>query len=248
MSALDLILIGGGAALALAAVVAAAFAWRGESSLLMMHDTPTLSVAEVFERHRWAVHGAQKFGEPVEVVGTIECDSPLQAPYSDKLCVAYDYTVNEESERHVGRHGLSRGREIETHSLDLEDRRVPRFYIHDATGRLAVDTAGADLDMVETVARFSRYTGDGGSEREIWREERALLLGHRVYVLGYLADDGGQPVLRRHPRSAGRRFLVSHRDEGAFAAAVRRRSYGLYLAGGLGLGAAAALLIAAYVF
>lgn len=247
MSHLDLILIGGGAALALAALVAAALAWRGESSLIAMHDTPTLSVAEVVERHRWAVHGAQPFGAAVEVVGSVECDSPLQAPYSDRLCVAYDYAVSEESERLVGRTALSRGREVETSSLDLHDRRVPRFYVHDATGRLAVDTAGAELDMLETVARYSRYTGEGGSEREIWREERALLLGQRVYVLGYVADDSGEPVLRRHPSDAGRRFLVSHRDEEALAAAVRRRSYSLYLAGGLGLGAAAALVAAAFV-
>jgi hypothetical protein len=246
MISLDLILIGAAIVLGLAAVAAAGLAWRGESSLLAMGDTPTVSVAEAVARHRRALQGGPPLGEPVEVVGTIECDAPLQAPYSEQLCVAYDYVVSEEHERRVGRRGLYRGREVESHSLDVDERRAPRFYVHDATGRIAVDPEGAQIDMLETVARYSKFTGDGGSEREIWREEHALLLGYRVYVLGYLADDGGQPVLRRHP--AGRRFLISHRDERAFAAAVRRRAYALYLAGGLGLGAAVGLAIAAYVF
>lgn len=247
MTTLDIALIGGGCALVLVAILTTLFAWRGESNLIAMRDAPTLSVAEVAERHRWATHGVQPFGAAVEVVGTIECDAPLQAPYSEKLCVAYDYVVNEESERHIGRRGMRRGREIEHHSTDLQDQRVPRFYIHDATGRLAVDTAGARLDLLETVARYEEFAGLHGSEREIWREERALLLGHRAYVLGYVADDGGQPVLRGHPRDAARRVLVSYRDERSFAAAVRGRAYALYLAGGLSLGGAAALLAAAYL-
>lgn len=242
MIPLDIALIGGGLALIVIAVLATAFAWRGESSLLAMRDAPTLSVAEVAEQHRRAQHGAA-----VEVVGTVECDSPLQAPYSEQLCVAYDYVVTEESERHIARRGLRPPREIEHHSTDLQDRRVPRFYVHDASGRIAVDTAGAQFDLLETVMRYEEFVGLRGSEREIWREERALLLGHRVYVLGYIADDGGRPVLRCHPSNPARRLLVSHRDEQTFTAAVRRRAYGLYLAGGLSLGGAVALLVAAYL-
>lgn len=244
MVPLDLILVVAGAILGLAALVAAALAWRGESSLLAMHDTPTLSVAEVVARHRRALLGETPLGEPIEVVGTIECEHPLVAPYSEQLCVAYDYVVSEEHERHVGRRGLYRGREVETFGVSLNARHVPRFYVHDASGRIAVEPEGAKIDMLETVARYSRFTGDHGSEREIWREEKALLLGYRVFVLGYLADDGGQPVLRSHPQGQGR-FLVSHRDERSFAGAVRRRAYALYLAGGLGLGAAAILIVAA---
>lgn len=247
MTPLDIALVGGGCLLLIMALLATAFAWRGESNLIAMRDAPTLSVADVHERHRWATHGVQPFGAAVEVVGTIECDSPLQAPYSEKLCVAYDYVVSEESERRIAGRGLRPAREVEHHSTGLDDRRVPRFYVHDATGRIAVDTHGARLDLLETVARYEEYAGLHGSEREVWREERALLLGHRAYVLGYVADDGGQPVLRGHPRDAGRPVLVSHRDERAFASSMRRRAYGLYLAGGLGLGGALALLVAAYL-
>lgn len=245
MPNLDLILLVGGGVLALVAVLSTVFAWRGESGLLAMHDTPTLSVAELAERQRWVAHGLQPRGIAVEVVGTIECDSPLQAPYSERLCVAYDYLVNEESERRVGGFGRYPGREVELETVDLHGRRVPRFYVRDATGRVAVDTAGATLDLLETVARYEAYTGDRGSEREIWREERALPLGNRVYVLGYLGAEGDTPVIGRHPADPGRRFVISYRDERALAVAVRRRAYSLYLAGGLSFGGAMALVAAA---
>jgi hypothetical protein len=248
MMPLDIALFAGAAAVFLAAVVAAVVAWRGEGSLLAMGDAPTLSIAEAIERQRRIRSGALPFGDAVEVVGSVECDTPLRAPYSEQLCLAYDYNVSEEHEQRVGgRRGLSRGRELETHAFDAQGRRVPRFYVRDTTGRIAVETAGATLDMLETVARYEEYTGLGGREREIWREERALPLDRPVYVLGYLGDLGGEPALMRHPLHKGRRFIISYRDERALGAATRRRAYGLYLASGLGLGASAALIALALI-
>lgn len=229
MSTLAIALVAWGCLLALIAVAAAAFAWRIESSLLAMRETPTLSVAVIAERYRWAVHGAAAFGQPVEIVGTIECDAPIQAPYSETLCVAYDYAVSEESEQIIGRPGSRRAREFEFGGHDVQRRHVPRFFVRDASGRVAVDPEGARLDLVETVARFESYSGLGGSEREIWREERALPLGNRVFVLGYLGNDGGSPIIGRHPTDAARRFIISHRDERALSSQVRTRAYALYL-------------------
>lgn len=83
-----------------------------------------------------------------------------------------------------------------------------------------------------------------GSEREIWREERALPVGHHVYVLGYLRDEGGAPLIGADPRGRGR-FLISYRDERGLAGSLRRRAYTLYLAGGLSAGAAVCLLFLA---
>lgn len=247
MTPLDIALIAGAAALFIAAVVAAAVAWHGEGSLLAMRDAPTLSVAEAIERQRRIRSGALPFGDPVEVVGTVECDTPLRAPYSEQLCVAYDYSVSEEHEQRIGRRGWGRGREIETHAFGTQGQRVPHFYVSDATGRIAVETAGATLDMLETVARYEEYTGLGGREREIWREERAIPLGRTVYVLGYLGNLNGEPALMRHPVHKDRRFIISYRDERALIGATRRRAYGLYLASGLGLGASIALLAFAFL-
>jgi hypothetical protein len=178
------------------------------------------------------------------VVGTVECDTVLQAPYTGTRCVAYDCQMTEERETHVGggRHG--RRREIETHGYDSHDSRVPRFYVRDASGVVAVDTSGAALDLKETLARYEEYTGMGGSEREIWREERALPVGHQVYVLGYLGDEGGAPLIGPDPRRRGR-FLISYRDERGLARSLRRRAYTLYLAGGLSAGAAVSMLFVA---
>ncbi|MBX0326279.1 E3 ubiquitin ligase family protein [Oscillochloris sp. ZM17-4] len=237
-------------ALALAGIVAAAFAWRGEGSILAMRETETMSVAEVAARHR-----AGRLGQLVEVVGTIECDSPLRAPYSEALCVAYDYSVTEDKERlgYGGPLGANRqhsmihqrGQRNVGHTFDLHDSRVPRFYVRDASGRMAVDTAGARIDLLETVARFESYTGaELNVERQIWREERALPLGNRVYILACLADDGGEPVLMRHPVDRARRFIISHRDERTLLRSTRLRTYGLYLFSGLSIGGA--LLLAAF--
>ncbi|MEI7769656.1 MAG: GIDE domain-containing protein [Chloroflexales bacterium] len=237
--------------LAIAGLIAAIVAWRGEGSMIAIRETATLSVAEVF-----ALHRAGRLGHAVEVMGTIECAAPLQAPYSEALCVAYSYTVSEDkgrlgysygySPRH--QHGLAsrRGQQNIGHSLDHQGAQVPRFYVRDSTGRIAVDTAGAQIDMPETVARYESYTGgiELNVERQIWREEHAMPMGNRAYILAYLANDHGEPVLMRHPVDHRRRFIISHRDERALLAHTRRRAYGLYLFSGISIGAA--LIIAAF--
>jgi hypothetical protein len=236
--------------LAIVGIIAAAVAWRGEGSMIAISETATLSVAEVVAQHR-----SGQLGHAVEVMGTIECDAPLQAPYSEALCVAYRYTVSEDKERLGYGYGADhqhslvsrRGQHNVGHSLDHQGSAVPRFYVRDSSGRIAVDPDGAYLDMPETVARYESYTGtELNVERQIWREERALPLGNRAYILAYLANDHGEPVLMRHPIDSGRRFIISHRDERALLADTRWRAYGLYLFSGISIGAA--LIIAAFAF
>lgn len=248
MSTLDLVLIAGGCILALTALLIAAIAWRGETNVIAMSAAPTLSIAEVAERHRRASYGAAPFGVPIEVVGTIECDQPLQAPYSETLCVAFDYSVNEENERRVRRPGSQRTHEVEFGGRDAYDRRAPRFFVRDATGLVKVDPAGAQIEMVETVARYEKYSGLGGSEREVWREERALPLGNRVYVLGYLTTDQGAPVISRHPTEKGRPFIISHRGEADLMTRTAGASYGLYIGALLSIAGAVACFLSAYLF
>ena len=236
------------ALLASVGIIAAIIAWRSESSMLAIRETETLSVAEVV-----ALHRAGRFGHAVEVMGTIECDTtPLQAPYSEILCVAYRYTVSEDKER-IGGYGAhhqpgfvnQRGEQNISHNLDYQGSHVPRFYVRDSTGRIAVDPAGASLDMPETMARYESYTGaELNVERQIWREEHALPMGYRAYILAYVANDHGEPVLMRHPIDNSRRFIISHRDERALIAHTRWRAYGLYLLSGMCI--ATALLLAAF--
>jgi hypothetical protein len=236
--------------LAIAGLIAAIVAWRGEGSMIVISETETSSVAEAIAQHR-----VGRLGQAVEVVGTIECDTPLQAPYSEALCVAYSYVVSEDKERlgYGARYGVNhqhslvsrRGQHTIGHSLDHQGSHVPRFYVRDSTGRIAVDPADAFIDMPETVARYESYTGaELNVERQIWREEHALPMGNRAYVLGYLANDHGEPVLMRHPVDSGRHFIISHRDEQALLAHTRWRTYGLYLFSGVAIGAA--LIMAAF--
>ncbi|NTW97653.1 MAG: hypothetical protein HGB28_03800 [Oscillochloris sp.] len=244
--------------LILCGLVAALFAWRGESSLIAMRETETVSIAEVIARHR-----VGRLGQLVEVVGTSECDAPLRAPYSETTCLAYDYVVSNEKEQNNYRpprrphdylswgsnnHGSylsDRERYSVSRDIDMHDQRVPRFYVRDASGRIAVDTAGAEMDLLETAARFESYTsGDMNVERHIWREEHALPLGNRVYILATLADEAGEPVLMRHPVDRSRRFIISHRDERTFLNRTRLRTYGLYLFSGVAIGAG--LIVAAF--
>jgi hypothetical protein len=234
-----------GALLLLIAIGAAVVAWRRESGLVAMDSTPTLSVAELSERHHHAASGRAAMGQPVEVVGTIECDAPLAAPYSETICVAYRYTVSEANEQRVIR---PNGHSARTHAFAGQDdqyRHVARFYVRDASGRIPIDPDGAAIEMIETLARYEAYSGLAGSERQVWREERALPLGYRVYVLGYLLSDQGEPLLGRHPVERGRRFLISHRDEASLIARVRTQAYALYAGAILAAAGAVAAWIAA---
>ena len=247
MNTSTLIFITVGSLLALSAVGAAVFAWRLESSLLMMRDAPTLSIAALNEHHQRGMHGAAVFGQPVAVVGTIECATPLQAPYSETPCVAYAFAVTEESEQLSGRPGMQQTHEFAFGGHDAQQQQVARFYVHDASGRIAVDPAGATLDLVETVARYEAYTGLLGNKREVWREERVLPLGNRVFVLGYLGNDAGAPIIGRHPTDAAQRFIISHRDERTLGTGVRRRAYAYYFGAVLGAAGAVAAFAAALV-
>ncbi|EFO80189.1 hypothetical protein OSCT_1949 [Oscillochloris trichoides DG-6] len=230
--------------LALAGIITAIIAWRGESHIIAMRETETLYIAQVIEQHRQG-----RLGQTVEVVGTSECDVPLRAPYSSELCLAFEYTVNEEHERtervrslaptHRFDLGHAAGREISSHHLNIHAERVPRFYVHDASGRIAVETQGAKIDLIEGMARFESYTGTlNDVEREIWREEYNLPVGNRVYVLATLGDVNGEPVLMRHPVDPKRSFLISHRDEQSYIKHTSIRTYGLYILSGVLISAA----------
>ncbi len=225
---------------ALAGIIAAFFAWRNEGHIIAMRETETLSIAQVIAQHHM-----RRMGQTVEVIGPSECEKPLQAPYTLEQCLAFEYIVNEEHERDIGhrRHhsgiGHHHRQEIEHKNLNIHSDRVPRFYVRDASGRIAVETKGAKIDMIESMARFESYTGAVNDvEREIWREERNLPVGNRVYVLGTLGDIDGEPAIMRHPIDTQRSFLISYRDEQSYIKHTSIRTYGLYILSGVLISAA----------
>lgn len=234
-----------GFVLLLTAIIAIAVAWRREGRVLAMRDAPTLSAAELLDRHRTGMSGFSQLGEAVEVVGTIECEHPIAAPFSETVCVAYHYRVNESNDQLIPQVGGGNRREFAFSGLDDHERHVPRFYVRDGSGRIAIDPKGATFDLIETVARYEAYSGLAGSERQIWREEYVLPLGNRVYVLGYLLNDQEEATIGRHPLDQKRHFLISHRDEDALSGHVRTQAYMLYGGALLALGGAVAAWIVA---
>lgn len=243
MMTIEIGLMAGGAALLIAAIVCAVLAWRHEGSLLAISETSSSTAAEILGLHRQALSGMGHFGRPVEISGVIECESSLISPRTSTPCVAFDYTTAQDYERGYRARGFGGAHQRRRYEIDYEGvghdgRRVERFWVRDSSGRVLIDPAGAELDLKETDARYEIYTDGLGGEREAWHRERCLPVGHPVYVLGYLTNHNGEPLIARHPVDRGKRFLISHRDERSLLGQTRAGAYGLYLAGGLsgGLG------------
>jgi hypothetical protein len=82
----------------------------------------------------------------------------------------------------------------------------------------------------------------GDSERRTRREEKALPLGQQVYVLGYLGERAGEPIIQCHPSAPAKKFLISYRDEQALTRSNRLRAGLFYFLGGIS-GSAGVLMV-----
>jgi hypothetical protein len=232
MTNIDLIFIGAGAISLLVGIICAFVAARSEDRLAAIEDTPTSSAADVEAICRR--NGA--YGQACEVAGTIECDYSLSGPLTGEPCAAYSYMQAWEEwgpaqmwERRHSNDGMVR----RNGGTDFDDRRVPTFWVRDASGRIMVDPINAELDLQEIDQRYDVTTSSfGGAERRVRHVERALPLG-QVYVLGYLAERAGQPVIQRHPSDPAKKFLISYRSEQKLVGTHRLRSYGYYFAAGI---------------
>jgi len=239
----NLILLILGAVLLLTATYCVIAALRGEDRLVAILDTPTSSALDIHAIHR--NNGA--YGQACEVTGVIECDAALSAPLSGQACVAYSHTLTWEE---WGKPGLFDKRSgtsdlvYRTGGTEFDDRRAPTFWVRDASGRVLVDPINAELDLQEIDSRYEVVTsGYGDSERRTRREEKGLPLGQPVYVLGYLGERQGQPVIQRHTGDTSKKFLISYRSEQALTRANRLRATVFYFVAGIS-GSAGMLLIA----
>jgi hypothetical protein len=233
MTSFDLVLLCAGGVLLLGAVICLLVATRGEGKLLAIQDAPTTSAQDILAIHRR--NGA--YGQACEVSGVIECDASLSAPLSGQACVAYSHTLMWEEWGKPTMYGRQSGMgELVYRSggTEFDDRRASTFWVRDASGRVLVDPINAELDLQEIDQRYEVVTSSfGGSERRTRREERGLLLGRQVYVLGYLGERQGQPVLQRHPSDASRKFLISYRSEQELSRANRAQAAIYYFAAGI---------------
>lgn len=201
--------------------------------------------------------GPGSFTKIAELKGTIASEAPLKAEMSGSACVWYRSTVTREYEESYTerdsdgktRSGTRRGSE----TVSSNERRIS-FMVRDETGSVEVDPEGASLDGVQVLSRFEQ--GDvgpaiaiggfrlslgalTGGRRTIGYklEERALLLGTRIYVLGEARDDGGRLRVSK-PAAKGGRFIISSKSEEQLLASAKTGSRtlnilsALFLAGG----------------
>jgi len=232
MTNTDLLWICAGAVFLVAGLVCAFVAARSEARLAAIQDTATSTVRDVAAAFR--ANGA--YAQACEIVGTIECDYSLSGPLTGQACIAYSYMQAWEEWGQASmwdRRRSTGGMVRRNGGTEFDDRRVPTFWVRDDTGRILVDPINAELDLKEIDRRYEVTTSSfGGTERRVQHVEHALPLG-QVYVLGYLGERQGQPVIQRHPSDRSKKFLLSYRGERELVGADRLRSYGYYFAAGI---------------
>ena len=243
MTTLDIVLLCAGGLLMIVAAFCVAAAMRGEDKLLAIQDTPTSSAHDIQSMHRR--NGA--YGQACEVTGVIECDASLSGPLSGQACVAYSHTLTWEEWGQPGMFDRRAGTGDMVYrngGTEFDDRRAPAFWVRDASGRVLVDPTNAELDLQAIDERYEVVTSSfGDSERRTRREEKALPLGQRVYVLGYMADRQGQPVIQRHPSDPSKKFLISYRSEQELTSANKWRAALFYFVTGISSSAGVLLIL-----
>ncbi len=189
--------------------------------------------------------GGPGFRHVAEVKGVLRCDSPLTSEIAQQPCAAYETSVVREYEETYWETDSQSGRREQktrrsSNTVSSISRRT-RFWVEDATGRVAVEPEGAKLDLTQVVDRFEpagqigpgglsigNFTLDlgglaiaSGSRTIGYRfREKVLPLDQRVYVLGEASDSSGELAIQR-PSDGGKPFLVSVRSEEELVRSVR---------------------------
>lgn len=190
--------------------------------------------------------GADALSQQVELLGTIECDAPLSGPVSGKPVVAYDYAVVREYEEDVTETDAQGQRKTTTRKgseqQQNESKRVP-LHIRDETGRILLLPDGAELELEAYGERFDGVGSSGGQVRTLGRRhtERALPVGTRVYILGSLVDNNGQPAIARNPRQG--KFLLTRRSEQELVKDTAGAARGYTIAAAISAGIGVVLVI-----
>jgi hypothetical protein len=222
-----------GVALLVAAGVVLYFRGRTMRKSAAMGAVETSSTADA---------GSLRPGSVVEVKGTLRCEAPLQSEMAGERCAYYSSRVVREYVRE-DHDDDDVGSDRRSETVSQSERFAP-FSVEDATGSVAVNAEGAEVDAKEVVDRFERHTGGpsvtiagatinlGGGERTLGfrHVETVLPVDAPIYVLGAVLDDGtiGAP----DPEGEDR-FVVSYRSEAALTRQLGRdaRLLGLIAAG-----------------
>jgi len=198
-------------------------------------------------------------GTPVEVKGTLRCESPLESEMAGRTCAYYLSQVireYQETERDADGDLETRRRS----EVVASNERFAPFAVEDDSGAVGVRGEGAEVDALEVVNRFERDADGGitlgGLTVNIGERERTIGYRHvesvlpvdaPVYVLGAVQQGGG---IGASPGDGEGRFLISYRSEEQLEKKFKRDalvltliSLGLFVFGAifLAVGVAAAL-------
>ena len=138
-------------------------------------------------------------GTPVEVEGTLRCESPLVSEMAEVRCAYFDSRVTREYSR-ANDDDAASNRSSETLA---ESVRAVAFFVEDGTGNVRVHPEGSEVDAQKAVDRFETSASPGftlGGVRVPFEEDDDTL-GYRytesvlpvdapVYVLGVVREDG----------------------------------------------------------
>jgi hypothetical protein len=196
-------------------------------------------------------------GTPVEVKGTLRCDSPLKSEMAGEDCAYFHPRVTRE---YVSSAGDNAGSDRLSETLSEEARAVP-FFVEDDTGEVRVHPEGSEVDARRVVDRFESSANPGFALGgvPVPFEDEDDTLGYRyiesvlfvdapIYVLGVVREPikelplvrGGQlETALPSTRERARRFVISHRSEEALGRELARTSFWM------GVGAMGTLALAA---
>ncbi len=238
----------------LAVAVGCYFGGRSQAGKLRtISVTDTYSAQMVQDLYSQVVPtlGAEALAQVCEVAGVIEAEQPLSAPLSGTPCVAYSLQVSREYEADVtttDSNGVKKTTtERRSETVESREQKV-RFFVRDATGRVLIDPAEAELDLAASIDRTDVPPAHAPARTLGYRRaERMLPVGTQVYILGTIVANAGTPVIARDPRGK-QKFLISRRSEQELiseASSAARWFY--YAAGGAG-GVGLVLLVAGMIW
>ncbi|MFA6908720.1 MAG: GIDE domain-containing protein [Patescibacteria group bacterium] len=173
-------------------------------------------------------------GTQVEIEGTIACASPLRTPYSQRDCIAYEYTVERE-ERTTDPQGRPR---IHWQNVSSDRQSIP-FTVQDASGNIEVHPDHASLDLQDFGLRMLR-AGDLtdnsilkvavnvlGNNTNTRVREKALLVGSHAYVFGSVVQDAAG----LHIGKGDNNFVISYKTEAEIERSKARLAMGMTILG-----------------
>jgi hypothetical protein len=215
------------------------FAARGQAGRLRaINAADTFTAQMLLELYNRVIPalGGEALAQPCEVAGTIEAATPLTAPLSNSACVAYSYQVTREYEEDVtttdaqGKTTTETQQRSETAS---NDERRARFYVRDATGRVLIDPADAEIDLIDSGTRFDPAQRTASARTRTLghrHQEQSLAIGTPVYILGCVVDGQGQPMIARSPKDHKQKFIISRHSERELASAAASAARNWYYA------------------